>query len=152
MDKDILFFSIANYGEFGQRRIRETLNVAEKRRIPFVVPSGSTMCIVKWRFGDIAANTINFRFDSCRNVWEQDILIGTELLNFITEPEPYVIAIGGSGAIVVENIDIVARDFEMVYDFYLINNEIQGRIREFVYAEREIFRGMITKQAGTGGA
>jgi len=152
MNKDILFFSIENYGEFGQRRIRETLNAGEKRRIPFTVPAGSWMCITKWRFGDLTANVFNFRFDGCRNVWEQDILIGTELLNFVTEPNPYVIVSGNSGAIIVENTDTEERDFEMVYDFYLIDSEIRGRLREMIYAEREKFRAKVTSQAGTGGA
>ena len=40
----------------------------------------------------------------------------------------------------------------MVYDFYLIDSEIRGRLRELIYAEREKTRGKITKQAGTGGA
>ena len=56
------------------------------------------------------------------------------------------------GAVIISNTSAVAQDFEMVYDFYLINNEIQGRIRELIISDREKFRGDITKLASTGGA
>ena len=150
--EDGLIFGLNRWGEFGQRRIRESLIVGEKKRIPIIVPRGSWMCIIKWRFGDINANVLNFRFDGCRNAWEQDILIGTELLNFITEPLPYIVFSGDNGAIIISNTSALAQDFEMVYDFYLINNEIAGKIREMIYADREKFRGDITKLASTGGA
>ena len=39
----------------------------------------------------------------------------------------------------------------MVLDFIVLDDEIQGKIRELIYANREVFRGEITKQAGTGG-
>jgi len=33
----------------------------------------------------------------------------------------------------------------MVLDFYVIDNEIQGRIRELILADREEFRKLITQ-------
>lgn len=152
MDQHTLLYSLNRWGEFGQRKIQEVLSPNEKKRISIIVPRGSWMCIIKWRFGDINANVLNFRFDSCRNAWEQDILIGTELLNFITEPLPYIVASGDNGAVIISNTSAVEQDFEMVYDFYLVNDEIQGRIRELIYADRENFKAIITNLAGTGGA
>lgn len=152
MDKETLFFSLANWGEFGQKRYQATLAAGEKRTIPLIVPAGRWWVIFKYRFGDITADVIQFRFDNIRNYFEEDILIGTELLNFVVEPKPYLVASGHNGTIVVWNTDIVERDFSIVLDFYVIDNEIQGRIREFVLGSREEFRGKITEQARTGGA
>ena len=133
------------------RRFQAVLNPGEKRTIPITVPTGRHYVVTKIRFGDITADTINFRFDNCRGYFEQDILIGTELLNFPTEPEQYIV-ISGTGKMVVENTDTVSRNFSIVIDFILLDDEIQGKIRELIYAKREVFRGEITKQAGTGGA
>ena len=145
MDKETLFFSLSNWGEFGQIRYRATLAAGEKRRIPLLVPGGRRWVVFKYRFGDITTDVINFRFDGVRNYFEQDILIGTELLNFVVEPEPYIIVSGVNGSIVVENTDDVSRDFSIVLDFYLLDDEIQGRIRERILAEREDFRKIITQ-------
>ncbi len=151
MDKEALFFAISHWGEFGMRRFQAVLNPGEKRTIPIIVPAGRYYVVTKIRFGDMTADTINFRFDNCRGYFEQDILIGTELLNFPTEPEPYIV-ISGTGKMVVENTDNVERDFSIVLDFILLDDEIQGRIREIIYADREKFRGLISSKAGTGGA
>ena len=110
-----------------------------------LVPGGRRWVVFKYRFGDITADTINFRFDGVRNYFEQDILIGTELLNFVVEPLPYIVVSGHDAEIVVENTDNVARDFSIVLDFYLLDDEIQGRIRELILAEREDFRKIITQ-------
>jgi len=152
MDNEKLFFALSHWGEFGQIRYRDTLTANEQLRIPLNVPAGRKWVIFKYRFGNITANTLNFRFDNILNYFEQNILIGTELLNFVVEPEPYLVAIGTSGSIVVTNTTAVARVFEIVLDFYVIDDEIQGRIRELVLADREKFRGEVTRQAGTGGA
>ncbi len=152
MDKETLFFSLSNWGEFGQIRYTATLFAGEKRRIPLLVPGGRRWVIIKYRFGDITAGAINFRFDGVRNYFEQNILITTELLNFVVEPLPYIVVSGVDGAIVVENTSGQDADFSIVLDFYLLDDEIQGRIRELVLAGREKFRGEVTSQAGTGGA
>jgi len=133
-------------------RYRETLSAGEKRRISLVVPRGRWWLIFRYRMGDIVADTINFRFDHVRNYFEQDILIGTELLNHTVWPKPYISVSGDSGAIVVENTDDESRDFSIVLDFIIIDDEIAGRIRSLIYADRENFRAIITKLASTGGA
>jgi len=145
MDKETLFFSLSNWGEFGQRRFSCTLSAGEKRRIPMLVPAGRRWVVFKYRFGNITADVINFRFDGVRNYFEQDILIGTELLNFVVEAIPYIVVSGHDGAIVIENTDNVERDFSIVLDFYVIDDEIHGRIRELILAEREDFRKLITQ-------
>ena len=145
MDKETLFFSLSNWGEFGQIRYRATLTAGEKRRIPLLVPGGRRWVVFQYKFGDITADVFNFRFDSVRNYFEQDILIGTELLNFVVEPMPYIVVSGVDGAIVIENTDNVTRDFSIVLDFYLLDDEIQGRIRELILADREDFRKIITQ-------
>jgi len=147
-----LIFALSKWGEFGQIRYQENLSANEQVRIPLLVPAGRKWVIFKYRFGDITANTLNFRFDNILNYFEQDILIGAELLNWIVEPEPCLVAIGSSGSMVVTNTTDVDQDFSIVLDFYIIDDEIQGRIREFVYGAREEFRREVTSQAGTGGA
>ena len=153
MDKEALFFAISRWGEFGQIRYQVSLDPREKRRITLNVPRGRWWCIFKYRFGDIQPDQVNFRFDGVRNYFEQNILIGTELLNWVVEPKPYIVVSGSGGAIVVENINTtLERDFSIVLDFYVIDNEIQGRLRELILGKREEFRGEVTKLAGTGGA
>ena len=141
-----IIFSHMHWGEFGQERVKVTLIANEKRRIPINVPAGRWMCIIKWRFGDINTNLINFRFNGCRNIREKDILIGSELLNEPTIPSPYVIASGNNGEIVLENTDTQSQEFEMVYDFVLIDDEIEGKMREYVFKAREELRGEIVQQ------
>ena len=148
---DGLIFGLENYGEFGMRRFQATLLAGEKRRIPIVVPAGRRYLVFRYRFGDITANVINFKFDGVRNYFEQNILIGTELLNHTTWPKPYLSISGVDAVIVVENTDNVERDFSIVLDFIVLYDEIAGKIRELIYAEREKTRGMITKQARTVG-
>ena len=150
--EDGLIFGLENFGQFGEKRYTATLVAGEKRRIPLVCPAGRWWLVFKYRFGDITADVINFRFDGVRNYFEENILIGTDLLNFVVEPLPYISVSGTSGAIVVENTDIVARDFSIVLDFVVMDNELAGRIRELIYTERKKFRGEVTGQAGTGGA
>lgn len=144
--EDGLIFGLNRWGEFGMRRFRCTLQPNEKRTIPIVVPRGKWYVIFRYRFGDIAADTIQFRFDNLLNYFEQDILIGTELLNHTTWPKPYLVASGDNGAIIVWNTDDEERDFSIVLDFYVINNEIQGEIRKLILGEREKFRGGVTQQ------
>ena len=151
MDKDILFFSLANYGEFGQIRYQATLTAGEKRRIPLLVPAGRRWIVFKYRFGDITADIINFRFDGVRNYFEQDILIGTELLNFVIEPLPYLSISGVDAVIVVWNTSGQDAYFSIVLDFYIITDEVAGRIREFILGSREEFKEEVTSQASTGG-
>ena len=150
--EDGLIFGLENWGEYGAKRFSATLQPNEKRRIPLLVPGGRRWLVFRYRFGDITANVLNFRFDGVRNYFEQDILITTELLNHTTWPKPYISISGVDATIVVENTDNVERDFSMVLDFIVLDDEIAGRIRELIYAEREKFRGKVTSQAGTGGA
>ena len=149
--EDGLLFGLENWGEFGMIRYQATLTAGEIRRIPMNVPAGRRWIIFKYRFGDITADVINFRFDGVRNYFEQNILIGTELLNFVIEPKPNIVVSGVNGVIVVQNIDIVARAFSIVLDFIVLDDEIQGKLREMILSDREKFRGLITSQAGTGG-
>ena len=152
MDNEKLYFAISGWGEFGQRRFQETLSANEQKRITLNVPAGRKWVIFRYSFGDVTADTLNFRFDNILNYFEQDILIGTELLNWPIRPEPYLVAIGDSGAMVVTNTAATSQDFSIVLDFYIIDDEIMGRIREFILKGRESFREEITGQAGTGGA
>ena len=152
MDNTKIFFALSHWGEFGQIRYQEALVANEQKRITLNVPAGRKWAIIKYRFGDITADTLDFRFDGILNYFEQNILIGAELLSWVVEPEPYLVAIGTSGSIVVTNTTDDEQDFSIVLDFYVIDDEIQGKVREFVYANREGFREKVTKQAGTGGA
>ncbi len=152
MDKETLFFSLSNWGEYGAIRYTANLDPGEKRTIPLVVPQGRVWLVYRYRFGDITANTINFRFDNVRNYFEQNILITTELLNHTTWPKPYISVIGSAGSINIWNTDAVARDFSIVLDFYIITDEVAGKIRELVLGSREEFKSKIASQASTGGA
>ena len=152
MNTGKIFFALSHWGEFGEIRYRETLAANEQKRITLNVPAGRKWVIIKYKFGDITADVLNFRFDGILNYFEQNILIGAELLTWVVEPEPYLVAVGNSGSIVVTNTTAAEQDFSIVLDFYVIDDEIQGKVREFVYADREGFRGGVTKQAGTGGA
>ena len=152
LNMENVWFALENWGEFGQKRYTATLSAGEKRRIPLVVPAGRWWVVFKYRFGDIQTDLINFRFDGIRNYFEENILIGAELLNFVIEPKPYIVISGENGVIVVENTDNISRDFSIVLDFYVIDDEIKGRIRELISEKREKFRGEVTSQAGTGGA
>lgn len=140
-----LLFGLESWGEYGMRRFQATLSAGEKRRIPLLVPSGRRWLVFRFRIGDITADTINFRFDGVRNYFEQNILIGTELLNHTTWTKPYISISGVDSAIVVENTSAVERDFSIVLDFIVLTDEIAGRIRELILAEREDFRKLITQ-------
>ncbi len=152
MDKEALFFALSSWGEFGQKRYQATLVAGEKRRIPLVVPAGRRWIVFKYRFGDITADVFNFRFDGVRNYFEENILVGTELLNWVVEPEPYLSVSGVDAAIVIWNTSGQDADFSIVLDFYVITDEVQGRIREFILSSREEFKEEVTSQASTGGA
>ncbi len=149
---DGLLFGLQRWGEFGQIRYRATLTAGEKRRIPLVVPGGRWWLVFRYRMGDITADILNFRFDNVRNYFEQDILIGTELLNHTVWPKPYISISGDSGAIVVENTSDQDANFSIVLDFIIIDDEIAGRIRELILLDRDVFRAQGTKLQGTGGA
>ena len=139
-----LLYALSKWGEFSQIRFRATLAAGEQRRIPIVVPAGKTYYIFTYKFGDITADVINFRFSGVLNYYEQNILIGTELLNFDVEPEPYIAVKGSSGAIVVENTDAVERDFSMVLDCILISDELAEGVRKDIIGNREVARGSFT--------
>lgn len=144
--EDGLIFGLEHYGEFGQKRFTATLAAGEKRRILIVVPGGRWYLVFRYRFGDVTADVINFRFDHVRNYFEENILIGTELLNDPVEPKPYISISGNDGAMVVENTDTEERDFSIVLDFIVLDNEVAGKIRELIFGKREEFRGKIVQQ------
>ena len=133
------------WGEFGQKRYTATLSAGEKRRISLVVPRGRWWIVYRYRIGDIAFDVFNFRFDNVRNYFEQNILLGIEHVNHTMWPKPYISISGDNATMIVENTDVVARDFSIVLDFYVIDNEIQGRLRELIIANREKFRGEVTQ-------
>ncbi len=139
-----LLYALSKWGEFCTIRFRGTLSADEHIRIPIVVPAGKTYYIFKYRFGDITADVINFRFSGVLNYYEQNILIGTELLNFVVEPEPYIAVKGSSGAVVFENTDAVERDFSIVLDCIIISDEIAEGVRKEIIGKREVARGSIT--------
>ncbi len=147
-----LLFSLLKWGEYGSKRYQATLSAGEKRRITITIPRGRWWLVFRYRIGDIAADVFNFRFDGIRNYFEEDILLGIEHINHTTWTKPYLSISGSDGAIVLENTDNVERDFSMVVDFVVMDNENAGKIRELVLGKREEFRGEVTKQAGTGGA
>jgi len=141
-----LLFSIMNWGEFGQIRYTATLTANQRLRIPINVPAGRWWLVSRYRFGNITANNLNFRFDGVRNYFEQNVLIGNELINFTTWCCPFIAISGNNAVIVVENTAATPQIFEMVMDFIVIDDEISGRIREFLYGKREEFRGEVTSQ------
>lgn len=146
---DGLNFAISKWGEFGQIRYQATLVANEIRRIPIIVPAGKSYYVFKYRFGSFYAQNVlitdvlNFRFSGVMNYFEQNILIGTELLNFVTEPEPYIAITGSGGAIVVQNTDVATRNFSIVLDYIMISNEIAEEIREIIIGKREVVKGKI---------
>ncbi len=124
-----LLFSLSKFGEFGQKRYRTTLQALETVRIPLLVPNGRWWLVYKYRFGDIVADQILFRFNNIRNYYEENILIGTELLNEPTFPKPYLTVSGRQGEIVVENTDTTEQEFSIVLDFVLMDKETAGKVR-----------------------
>lgn len=140
-----LLFSLLKWGEFGQKRYTATLTAGEKQTIPLVVPAGRWWLVFKYRIGDIAADVFNFRFNHIRNYFEEDILLGMEHINHTISPQPYLSISGEDGTIVIENTDIISRDFSIVLDFVVMDDEIAGRIREMILGEREAFRKLITE-------
>jgi len=147
-----LEFSLGNWGEFGQIRYCGNLTANQQLRIPIVVPSGKTYYIFKYRFGDMTADTVYFRFSGVLNYYEQNILVGTELLTWVVEPQPYIAIKGSSGSIIFINNTAVSRDYSIVLDYIIISDEIAEDVRAEIIGRREIARGKITSSAGTGGA
>jgi len=139
-----LSYALANWGEFGQIRYNGTLAANEQRRIPIVVPAGKTYYIIKYRFGNITADTVFFRFSGVLNYFEQNILVGAELLSWVVEPEPYIAVKGSSGAIIFTNNTALERNFSIVLDYIIISDEIAEGIRETIIGKREVARGSIT--------
>ncbi len=124
-----MLFSLSQFGEFGQKRYQVTIQGGETRRIPLLVPNGRWWLVYEYRFGDITADVINFRFNNVRNYFEENILIGTELLNEPTFPKPYIAISGKEGEIVVENTNTSEEDFSIVLDFVLMDKETAGKVR-----------------------
>ena len=139
-----LLYALSKWGEFGQTRFNGTLAAEEKRRITVPVPAGKTAYVFKYRFGDITADILNFRFSGVLNYFEQNILIGTELLSWIVEPEPYITFKGSSGAIVFENTTAAEADYSIVLDYIIISDEIAEGIRKDIIKNREVARGSFT--------
>ena len=139
-----LLYALSKWGEFSQIRFRGTLAANEQRRIPIVVPSGKTYYVFRYIFGDITADVIDFRFSGVLNYFEQNILIGTELLSWPVEPDPYIAIKGSSGAVVFENTTAVERDFSIVLDCIIISDEIAEGIRKEIIGKREVARGSFT--------
>ena len=125
-----LLFSLSEFGEFGKKRFQATLQPLETVRIPIPVPNGRWYLVYEYRFGDIVADQILFRFNNIRNYFEENILIGTELLNDPICPKPYLAVSGRQGEIVVENTDDVERAFSIVLLFILMDKETAGKVRK----------------------
>ena len=125
-----LLFSLSEFGEFGKKRYRATLQAGEILRIPLLVPNGRWWLVYEYRFGDVVADQILFRFNNIRNYFEENILIGTELLNDPIYPKPYLAVSGNQGEIVVENTDDVERAFSIVLLFVLMDKETAGKVRK----------------------
>ncbi len=125
-----LLFSLSQFGEFGQKRYRATLAAGETQRIPLLVQNGRWWLVYEIRFGDIVADQILFRFNNIRNYYEENILIGTELLNDPILPKPYLRVSGKQGEIVVENTDDQERAFSIVLLFILMDKETAGKVRK----------------------
>ena len=126
-----LLFSLSEFGEYGQKRFRATLQPLETVRIPIPVPNGRWYLVYEIRFGDIEADQINFRFNNIRNYFEENILVGTELLNHPIEPKPYLSISGRQGEIVVENMNADhTREFSIVLEFVLMDKETAGKVRK----------------------
>ncbi|GAI76431.1 unnamed protein product [marine sediment metagenome] len=147
MEELPLLFGIENWGEFGQIRYTETIAAGATTRIALTPPAGKWWVIFKYRFGDLTADVLKFRFNNIRNYFEQWITIGIELLDQTIYPKPYLVVSGGGGEIIVENTDDESQDFEIVLDFYIIDNELKGRIRELIMQYREDFRKLVTQLA-----
>lgn len=140
-----LIFSLLKWGEFGSKRYIATLSAGEKRRITITIPRGRWWLVYRYRFGDIAFDVLNFRFNGIRNYFEENILLGVEHVNHTIWCRPYLSISGDNGEIVLENTDIVQRDFSIVLDFVVMTDEISGRIRELVLGQREDFKKIITQ-------
>lgn len=126
-----LLFSLSQFGEFGQKRFQATLQPLETIRIPILCPEGRWWLVYQIRFGNITADQLNFRFNNIRNYFEENILIGTELLNHPIDPKPYLSISGRQGEIVVENTDAAeAHDFSIVLLFVLMDKETAGKVRK----------------------
>lgn len=110
--------SHAELFEFGQERIRQVITAGSNVSIPIVVGSNKIRFIYEFKFGNITANVINFRWDNVRNAVERNLLLGTEQLNFTNRPFPYLIIKEGRGYVVVQNIGGQDVTFEMTIDYF----------------------------------
>lgn len=110
-------------GEFGQKRIREDIVAGTTSRFNITAPTDRNMFIFRYRFGDITANALNFKWNNAENVVEQNILIGSELLNFDVRPYPFILCRNGGSSVIVQNTSGQDVTFEMVYDYILVHKE-----------------------------
>lgn len=121
-------------GEFGQNRIRETITAGTTSRFTIPAPTDRGMYIFRYRFGNVTANALNFKFDNVENMIEKNILIGTELLNFDTRPFPFILCRDSDSSIVVQNTSTQDVVFEMVYDYILVHREAVERYAKMIKA------------------
>jgi len=116
-----ILFSHAEMAEFGQLRLRQDIAAGATATINVPVPQNQPMFIYRYRFGDIAANIFNFRWQAARNEREQTILLGTEHINFDNRPFPFLICKGTSTNVIVENTDAATRTFEMTISYFTMS-------------------------------
>jgi len=126
-----IIFSHAEMAEFGQKRMRQALAAGERASIPITIPDNKIMFVYRYRFGDIPVNIFNFAFNA-RNSDGSSILLGTEHLNFDTKPFPLLICKGDGSGVTVVNNDVISRDFEMTYDYFIINEQLIPVLEEML--------------------
>ncbi len=117
--------------EFDVYRIRQEIAAGAKVRIRIPGSANKIMFIYEYRYGDLTANAFNMRFDGCRNVVERDLNVGTEQLNHITRPFPFIIIKETGASIVVENTGATA-NFEMSLYFFVTIKEFVDRIEKYI--------------------
>lgn len=125
---------IASHGElfnFGVYRIRQEIAAGAKVRIPIPGYVNKIMFIYEYRFGDLTANAFNMRFDGARNVVERDLNVGTEQLNHVTKPFPFIIIKEIGASIVVENTGATA-EFQMSLYYFTTLKEFLERIEKYI--------------------
>jgi hypothetical protein len=127
-----IMFSYVEMAEFTQYRIRQDIAAGAKASIAVPVPYNRVWFIYRYKFGDIVADVLNFRWNGIRNARTNMVLLGAEHTNFDTIPMPYLIAKGTSGQVVVTNTDTVERTFEMTLDICSIDEMMMPKLKSML--------------------